>query len=216
MIELILGVPGSGKTTYLAYLARKAMKKGIAVYSNVYIEGAYIIDSREDIGKYLIENAIIIIDEGGTEYDNRNWKKLKRTIIRYYKLHRHYNVDVYISSQDYDIDIKIRNLVSSIVIVRKAIIKGIFKLRYIRCKIDIDENKKIGQKGQNIIKTFSYIPALKKGIKYIYGKKYWKYFDSYYKDKLNSKKFDKWTKDEISKYTYDFTNDKYFKEFNNY
>ena len=48
------GVPGSGKTTVAAYLAKKDLKKKRNVYSNVPITGAYKI-SKEDIGKFLIE-----------------------------------------------------------------------------------------------------------------------------------------------------------------
>ena len=43
MIEAVFGLPRSGKSTYLAHLAKKAQKKGIKVYSNYYIEGCYTL-----------------------------------------------------------------------------------------------------------------------------------------------------------------------------
>lgn len=213
MISIILGVPGAGKTTILSKIARKSLKKGKAVYSNCYIEGCYIIDSKEDIGKYLIENAVILIDEGGTEYDNRNWKNLSRRIIRFYKMHRHYKCDVYISSQDYDIDVKLRSLASEIWIVRKSIIPYHIIQRKIISRIDIDDNKKTGQKATEILKTFKYCPALLGGIKFTFAPFYWKYFNSFYKDKLLHKDWKKWTKEDESFYTYDFTKPEVLKSF---
>lgn len=205
MIGIILGVPGAGKTTLLTKIARQALKKGKQVYSNCYIEGAYILDAHEDIGKYLIENAVLIIDEGGSEYDNRAWAKLKRRIIRWYKLHRHYKCDVYISSQDYDIDLKIRNLASRIWIIRKSIIPFCISIRTIVSRIDINENKKTGEKATDIIKIFIKMPWLLGGVHHVFAPFYWKYFNSYYTDKLMLKEWKTWTKADENYYTYDFT-----------
>lgn len=213
MISIILGVPGAGKTTLLTKIARQEMKKGKEVYSNCYIKDCNIIDSKADVGKYLIENAVLIIDEGGTEYDNRNWKNLSRRIIRFYKMHRHYKCDVYISSQDYDIDIKLRSLASRIWIIRKSLIPYCISQRLVVSKIDIDNNKKTGQKATEIVKSFHYAPALLGGYRLTFGPLYWKYFDSYYKDKLMTKEWRKWTKEDESYYTYDFTNPDVLKEF---
>lgn len=205
MISIILGVPGAGKTTLLTKIAQKEMKKGKAVYSNVYIQNCFIIDSKADIGKYLIENAVLIIDEGGTEYDNRNWKALSRRIIRFYKMHRHYRTDVYISSQDYDIDIKLRSLAAQIWIIRKSFIPFCISQKLVKSKIDIDDNKKTGQKATEIIKSFQYVSILFGGYKLTFGPTWWKYFDSYYKDKLLEKEWKRWTEADSEYYTYDFT-----------
>jgi hypothetical protein len=175
------------------------------VFSNVYIEGTYIIDANEDIGKYLIENAVLLIDEGGTEYDNRNWKALKRRIIRWYKMHRHYHCDVYISSQDYDIDVKLRSLASKIWIVRKSLLPYCITKKLVMAKIDIDDNKKTGQKATEIVKTFHYIPWWAGGTTWTISPLYWKMFNSYYQDKLMEKEWKKWTKADEGYYTYDFT-----------
>ena len=99
VLNVYFGVPGSGKTTFAAYLTRWALhenviirfcrrhqnpvtrallnsrylKRRIDVYSNVPITGAYVLNAREDIGHYMIEDAKVIIDEAGIEYNNRNF-----------------------------------------------------------------------------------------------------------------------------------------------
>ena len=40
-IEIIMGRPGIGKTTYLALMAKKSLRNGIPVYSNVDIAGCH-------------------------------------------------------------------------------------------------------------------------------------------------------------------------------
>lgn len=205
MLKIVLGVPGSGKTTYLAKCAKEAMKKGITVYSNVYIEGAYIIDSHDDVGKYLIENALLLIDEGGSEYDNRAWKSMKRRIIRWYKMHRHYSCDVIISSQDYDIDVKLRSLASEIVVVSKSFIPYFVKLKSIKSSIGLIINDE--GYATDITKTFKYKFL---GVRYFFAPIYWKYFNSYYQDNLFKKEFKKWTNEDESSYCLDFTDPKTF------
>ena len=44
MVQGVFGLPGSGKSTYLAKLAKKAFKKYDRVYSNFYIDGCYKLD----------------------------------------------------------------------------------------------------------------------------------------------------------------------------
>lgn len=49
MVEGIFGLPGSGKSTYLAKIAKGYLKKGIKVYSNFYVKGCYHLDF-DDLG----------------------------------------------------------------------------------------------------------------------------------------------------------------------
>ena len=63
-LSLYFGIPGAGKSTFAAYLAKKDLKKGRKVWSNFGITGAMKVD-KQDIGKVLIENGRLIIDEAG-------------------------------------------------------------------------------------------------------------------------------------------------------
>ena len=114
VLNVYFGVPGSGKTTFAAYLTRRALhenilirfcrrhrnrltnlllnsrylKRRIDVYSNVPITGAYRLDAKKDIGFCMIENAKVTIDEAGIEYNNRNYKSFPPESIYFYKYHR--------------------------------------------------------------------------------------------------------------------------------
>ena len=63
ILSVYFGVPGSGKTTFASYLAKKDLKHGLKVYSNVPIVGTYRLEPKQDIGIYMIEDARLIIDE---------------------------------------------------------------------------------------------------------------------------------------------------------
>ena len=63
IVSIYFGVPGSGKTTYAAYLARHDIRRGIPVWSNVPITGCYQLDPKTDIGTYMITGGRVIIDE---------------------------------------------------------------------------------------------------------------------------------------------------------
>ena len=91
--DVYFGVPGSGKTTFAAYLAKKRLKKRGRVLSNVNIKGTYEV-KKDDIGQYMIKNCLLLIDEAGVDYNNRNYKKFDDDSTYFFKYHRHYNVDI--------------------------------------------------------------------------------------------------------------------------
>ena len=63
-LSLYFGIPGAGKSTYAAYLAKKDMKKGRKVWSNFGITGALKCE-KSDFGKYMMCDGRLIIDEAG-------------------------------------------------------------------------------------------------------------------------------------------------------
>lgn len=175
--DIYFGVPGSGKTTFAAYLTKKQLKKKKnkrKVLSNVSIKGAYEV-SKDDIGKYMIKDCLLIIDEAGIDYNNRNFKKFSDEETYFYKYHRHYNVDIAIFSQDYeDMDKKLRKLSTRYYIVKRSILPGFIKRKLISKRIDIDKQT------NQIIDKYSFALF---GTKYIYCPKLWKMFNSCtYKD----------------------------------
>ena len=96
-LDIYFGIPGSGKTTLAAFFAKKAMKKKIPVYSNVPITGTYELDVHCDIGKNYIEDALVLIDEAGVEYNNRNFKNMPQHQI-YFQVFRHYKSKLFSAS----------------------------------------------------------------------------------------------------------------------
>jgi len=67
-------------------LKSKYWKRRLPVYSNVPITGAYKLDPQHDIGKYMIVNGKVIIDEAGIEYNNRSFKTFPPEAIYWYTL----------------------------------------------------------------------------------------------------------------------------------
>lgn len=179
------GVPGSGKTTVAAWLTRKSMRKGRKVFSNVPLKNAYKI-SREDIGNYDIRNCDLIIDEVGIEYSNRDFKSFKKEELQFFKLHRHYKVNVYMFSQAYnDADKKMRDLSTRYYVVKRSIIPYFIVMRRLSKRVGIDKMTK------QIIDEYYYFPWLF-GTRYIFMPSLWTLFNSYSAPKLKHKDFYKY------------------------
>lgn len=149
VIDVYFGVPGSGKSTFGAYLARNAMKESKLrkkllgkdsafsdfllkvlplkvreeVFSNYYIKGAIELDIRKDLGRHIIQNALIIGDELGIFLNSRDWKDLESSINVFLKKHRHSKVRcAFISQNPADMDINIRRVTQNFYNVTKSII----------------------------------------------------------------------------------------------
>lgn len=186
--DMYIGVPGSGKTTFAAYLVKKRRKRAKKhkcsdlVLSNTPIKGAYKI-YKSDIGQYMIQDCLLIMDEAGIDYNNRNFKTFSDDETYFYKFHRHYNVDIAMFSQDFDVDVKLRKLATRLFIVQKSFIPGFIKRRQITKNVGIDPNTK------QLIDEYRYVLF---GSKYIYAPKLWKLFDSYSHKKLPIKEWEKY------------------------
>lgn len=133
----VFAPPGTGKTTLAAYLVRQSIERKVPIYSNVPIIGALQFDLK-DLGKYLFEDCIILIDEAGSELSNRNWmRNLNDAQIRFLKKHRHYGVDLWLFSQAYnDVDNKFRELTTLIVMLKHSKIP--FKIDGLAIKKNMD------------------------------------------------------------------------------
>ena len=115
---MVFGKKGSGKTTFITKMARKYIKHGVKVYSTVPVPGAYLFDVKNVGFKHFDENSVIFIDEVGMIWDNRNFKAFQTEVRDYFKLQRHYRHTVYLFSQTFDVDIKLRNLTDSMYLVK--------------------------------------------------------------------------------------------------
>lgn len=212
VLNVYFGVPGSGKTTFAAYLTKwalhenvlirfcrkrpnrltnlllnsRCLKRRIDVFSNVPITGAYQLNAKEDIGRFMIEDAKIIIDEAGIEYNNRNYKTFSQEAIYFYKYHRHYKTSVDIFSQSYeDMDVTLRRLAQNFYVVRRSLVPFCVVARRIRRKVGVDEHTKqimdLYAMGVPIIDT-----------RRIFAPSLWKLFNSYSRKELPRKMWPTW------------------------
>lgn len=110
---LVFGKKGSGKSTYLTKLAFQYMKKGWNIYTNMedlMIPGVRFFNIQH-LGDFVPEaHSLLILDEVGMVWDSRDFKAFKPAVRDFFKLQRHYRVVVYMASQTFDVDKKIRDL----------------------------------------------------------------------------------------------------------
>jgi len=181
----VFAPPGTGKTTLAAKLVRNALIEGKDVYSNVPIIGAKQLDLK-DLGKYLLENCILIIDEAGAELSNRNWMtNLSDAQIRFLKKHRHYGVDIWLFSQAYgDVDNKFRELTTMLLMLKKDWKPFFVKAMAIKKNMDLINGQ--------IVEFFEWDKA--NSFKF-FVVNVWAYFNSYDRTEIYDKKrFKKYTK----------------------
>ena len=128
MIYGVFGLPRSGKTTYLAKIAKKYMKKGVKVFTNFPLHGAYELDF-SDLGHYDFSDSVILIDEISLVCDSRDWKQFNSDLRYFFTNHGHYNITIYYCSQWFlDTDVKIRRMTEQLYYIKSWILG--FSLRF--------------------------------------------------------------------------------------
>lgn len=175
----IFGPKGVGKSTYLAKVAQKYLKKGWNVFSTDPIHGVIKIDAA-DIGlKDFPEKSLLLIDELGLLFANRDFKQFPKHVRYFFKMQRHYKVRVVGCSQAWDIDKTIRLLTDKIFIMSKWLgvltvlceVKRKFKV------VEAGENSESRIADSLVLTPFFMAPFGAR--KYCWIPKYSKYFDSF-------------------------------------
>lgn len=188
MVSLFFGLPGCGKTTIMTSIALKHnnFKKYNHIYCNVHIavEGVTYIDN-SCIGKYDLRDALILIDEATLFADSRDFKSFDKGKLTYFLEHRHYNVDIYLFTQQWDgVDRKIRVITDRVYYVFKTAFLGRWLSNYYRIPYGIiipDPHKdKSSEKLGEIIQGYCKPSLLQRLFcHHVFRPKYYKYFDSW-------------------------------------
>lgn len=138
-----------GKTTLATKYAIQHQKKGHQCYSNFELFGAYRID-RDTFGFFNVpKNSAIFLDEVSLWFSNRDFKTFKKEWEEYYRLSRKRKVYIYMFSQSWDVDKKIRDICDELYILDKwfnviSVAKKINRSIVLHQALDEDGNKENG------------------------------------------------------------------------
>lgn len=194
-LYMVFGKKGSGKTTMLEMLASRYLKEGRTVYSTVPIRGTYEIKP-EQVGKYEFDpGSVVLIDEAGMCYDNRKFKSFSDETRDWYKLQRHRHLIVYLFSQDFDIDLKLRTLTDEMWLVRKF-----FRVFSVSRRIDrtIVLNKSTADAPSSIAENLQFVPIfLPNSIRIIFLPAHVGKFDSFAAPPLLRREFQQYAFEEL-------------------
>ena len=181
MISGGFGVPGSGKSLWLGYLAKRALagkplnagryslqsKPGMKydrVYTNFAFPGAYILDF-DTLGHCDYHDCCMLIDEIMMYADSRDFKTFSKELKWFFSQHRKQNIDIVWISQQYDdVDKKIRGLTQNYYYIRQSFIPGFSEILPIEAFFDIPSTRiESGQQFSRIIdRGFFFRPSLYK------------------------------------------------------
>ena len=114
---MLFGKKGSGKNTLLTKLSIKYNRMGYKVFSDSDIYNTYKLNT-DWIGKYdFPENSVLMVSEAGITWDNRDFKTFSKEVRNFFKLQRHKKVIVYLASQSFDVDKKLRDLTDEMYLI---------------------------------------------------------------------------------------------------
>lgn len=176
-VHMFFGLPGCGKSSHAAYTVRKCVKRQIPVYSNVPIKGAKQLDIK-NIDKYQYEfGSVFVIDEAGLEFCNRDYRTFPRSLMEFFKLHRHRGINIKLYSQGFDdTDKKIRSVTARVYYVyRSGLFGGITKAVRLKRQLVLDERTKEPMLAYTPIHWLNKLfPSFR-----FRPRKYFKYFNSF-------------------------------------
>lgn len=124
MVEGFTGLPGSGKTYYLAKLGLEAIKQGRVVYANFKLTGAFYFQNLNDV--FAVRKGVILVDEINLSCASRFWNKFPPELAYFWSQTRKMELDIYWSAQHIDRVDKIVREISNFVWAIKKFPFGIF------------------------------------------------------------------------------------------
>lgn len=189
-LVMVFGKKGSGKSTLLTKLALQYQKKNIPVFSTERIPGCYLI-TPEDIGYTEIpENSVILIDEVGMVWDNRNFKKFDTNVRDWFKLQRHRKICVYLFSQTFDVDKKIRDLTDEMYLIEKKFRVFSYAKRILKKTVLNQSTAESPSKLDEDLCFDSLLFFWCGSRKFTFIPKYARYFDSFVAERLMDREFE--------------------------
>ena len=180
---MIFGKKGSGKTTTLTKIALDEIKKKKKVYSTIEIPGTSYFEVSEIGYKTFPANSVILIDEVGMIWDSRDFSKFPKEVRDFFKYQRQYKLKVYLFSQTFDVDKKIRDLTDEMYLLKNFC--RVFSIqRRILKKITISHADNNASGVSNIVDDYRFDLPLFGGLKIVFIPRYIAFFKSFDPKKL--------------------------------
>lgn len=181
----IFGKKGAGKSCFMIREMKKLLNRGWNVYTDMQdciLPGVRIIDWHDLIDLVPETHSAVFLDEVGISLDNRKFKSFPDGLRDFFKYQRKYRLKVYMNSQAFDVDIKVRNVVDSMIL--QTSFMNIFSIsRPIRRSFCLTEASADAE--SRIADKLKFAPIWEWRIYYM--PKYFRYFDSFdapYREKI--------------------------------
>lgn len=179
-LYFVFGKKGAGKTTMLTKLAYEYNRRGVPVYCNTEIPGTYLFDAAKDIGfSYFPPGSVIMIDEVSLIWDNRNFKAFKPEVAKFFRLQRHHKLTVWLFSQTFDVDKKIRDLTDKMFMLRNFMGWLSYCKEIRRQLVVVEPTENSEARIADTLKIPPWYTAIFGTRKYIFVPRWSKYFDSH-------------------------------------
>lgn len=183
MVSGAFGLPGSGKSLWLADLALTALKEkplkvgGYSlqsiygqtydrIYTNFPMDGCYQLDF-DTLGKCCYVNCLFLCDEIMMYADSRDFKTFSKELKLFFSQHRKMRCDFIWTSQMYDdCDKKIRGITEKFYYIRRSFFPNVSEVLPIESFFDIKDGQiRSGQEfGRRLNRSYFYRPRLYKNI----------------------------------------------------
>lgn len=143
-LVFVFGKKGSGKTTDGVVRAVAGLRSGRHVYTDIiispdvpnYSTHYHFVSDPKALGISLFpcRESILILDEIGSVWNNRDFKSFNSKTRDWFKLQRQYHVTCYLYSQTFDVDLQIRNLTDEMYMASR-ILPSVVMLRLIKRRL---------------------------------------------------------------------------------
>lgn len=181
MVSGGFGLPGSGKSLWLARQAQRALQgkplkvgnyslqseygqKYDRIYTNFEFDGAYQLEW-DTLGICFYENCLFLCDEIMMYADSRDYKSFSKELKLFFSQHRKFHCDFIWTSQMYDdCDKKIRGITDKFFYIRHSFMPNFSEVLPIESFFDIKDGQiRSGQQfGRRINRDMYYRPKLYK------------------------------------------------------
>lgn len=176
-LNYFFGKKGAGKSLLMVHYMLRYMRKGFTIYSDIpalNIPGVRQINAKDLDDFAPTSDSVLFLDEVGITFDNRKFKTFSDGARDFFKFQRKYKVIVFMNSQSFDVDKKIRDLVDKYYLIQ-SFGNVICLCRPIKRKVALVEASSQGE--SRVADNLKFAPFWE--WKWLYMPQYFKYFDSF-------------------------------------